>query len=340
MVRSRLSTLERALTLANGRAGSLGATATGAVYYLRIVSQMRVKWFAPLILASCVTGPLRVATPEQLAAVAAPLQRIGPGDLFLIGAGDIADCGPQLAAARATAAIVQQFPTATVFTAGDNAYKRGRADEFADCYGPTWGAFRSRTRPAPGNHEHYTPEASGYAGYFGVPLYYSFDLGSWHIVSLDSMLDMAPASPQLDWLRHDLEGNTRPCIAAIWHHPRFSSGIHGRQRNDPGRHTDMVWSVLASHHAALIINGHDHDYERFAPRDGIRQIVVGTGGGELRPFVWRVRGSEHRDARHYGVLLLTLHQQSYDWHFITVDGVIGDASAAPQPCDGAKISSP
>jgi hypothetical protein len=274
-----------------------------------------------------------MASPEQLRALAAQLQQIGAGDALVIGAGDIARCGTQLANARATAAIVQEFPTATVITIGDNAYERGRAEEFANCYDPTWGAFKSRTRPSPGNHEYYSNDyAAGYFAYFNVPEYYSFDLGNWHLVSLDSMIDMSASSDQVAWLRSDLAVNSKLCVLAYWHHPRFSSGVHGLQRSDPGRRTAVLWTVLAEHHATLILNGHDHDYERFAPRQGIREIVAGTGGAELRPFIRRLGGSEARDDSHYGVLLLTLHPNSYEWRFIGTDAVIYDRSDAPVEC--------
>lgn len=251
----------------------------------------------------------------------------------MVAAGDIARCGRQLANARATASIVQQFPSATALTIGDNAYEAGRPEEFANCYDPTWGAFKARTHPSPGNHEYYSSKtAIGYFGYFHVPEYYSFEIGGWHLVSLDSMIDMTAGSPQVAWLEKDLNANRKPCILAYWHHPRFSSGVHGVQRHDPGRETAVLWHVLATHHAALIVNGHDHDYERFAPRDGIREIVVGTGGGDLRPFIRRLHGSEARDDHHYGVLLLTLHPMSYDWSFIGTDGVIHDQSISAVPC--------
>jgi hypothetical protein len=274
-----------------------------------------------------------MASPEQLRALASQLQQIGAGDALVIAAGDIARCGDQLANARATAAIVQEFAAATVITIGDNAYERGRAEEFANCYDPTWGAFKYRTRPSPGNHEYYSNDhAAGYLAYFNVREYYSFDRGNWHLVSLDSMIDMSASSDQVAWLRNDLAANGKPCILAYWHHPRFSSGVHGVQRNDPGRRTAVLWTVLAEHHATLILNGHDHDYERFAPRQGIREIVAGTGGGELRPFIRRLGGSEARDDSHYGVLLLTLHPNSYEWHFIGTDAVIYDQSSAPVEC--------
>jgi len=285
---------------------------------------------AALLAAGCVTARLEVGTPAQLAAATARIPAAQAGDVTVVAAGDVADCA-NLAAARATAALVELFPSATVLVPGDTAYPDGATNDFARCYGPTWGAFKSRTRPAPGNHEYHTPDAAGYFAYFGVDPYYSFDLGGWHVVSLDSMLDMDEQSPQVAWLLRDLDANTKPCVLAFWHHPRFSSGFHGHQRSDRGRKTGALWRVLAEHRAELIVNGHDHHYERFAPVDGIRELVAGTGGAELRPTLTVARGSELRDAR-YGVLVLTLHPSSYEWTFLSTDGVVRDSSAAPEAC--------
>ena len=284
-----------------------------------------------LLASGCATVRVRVAPDAQLATVASRLQP-SEGDVTVIAAGDVAQCGEQLAAARATAALVQLFRSATVIVAGDTAYQNGSVEDFERCYGRTWGAFKSRTRPSPGNHEYATPGAAAYFAYFGVAPFYSFDLGGWHIVSLDSMRDMGEESEQVIWLRHDLEANAKPCILAYWHHPRFSSGVHGHLRGDPGRRTGVLWRVLAEHRAALIVNGHDHDFERFARVDGIREIVAGTGGAALRPFLFPRRGSEYRDAYDYGVLVLTLHPASYEWHFLGTDGVVHDASKAPEEC--------
>jgi 3',5'-cyclic AMP phosphodiesterase CpdA len=288
----------------------------------------------PLVLLAVACAPPRVhvVPADRLAAVAARIGQVGEGDAIIVAAGDIADCGEQLEAARSTAVLVQLFPSATVIVAGDTAYPDGAPADFARCYDPTWGAFKSRTRPAPGNHEHQTPGAAGYHEYFGVPPFYSFDLGGWHVVSLDSMRDMGEQSEQVAWLRRDLQSSDKPCILAFWHHPRFSSGVHGRQRHDPGRRTGVLWRVLAEHRAAIIVNGHDHHYERFARIDGIREIVAGTGGARLRPVYFPRRGSEVGDARHYGVLVLTLHPESYEWHFLGIDGVVHDASSAPESC--------
>jgi 3',5'-cyclic AMP phosphodiesterase CpdA len=285
-----------------------------------------------LLAVACTPPRVHVVPADQLAAVAARIGAVGEGDALIVAAGDIADCGEQLEAARSTAALVQLFPSATVIAAGDTAYPDGAAADYARCYEPTWGAFKSRTKPAPGNHEHHTPGAAGYHEYFGVPPFYSFEVGSWHVVSIDSMLDMSAQSEQVAWLRRDLESSGKPCVLAFWHHPRFSSGHHGRQRSDPGRQTGALWQVLAEHRAALIVNGHDHHYERFARIDGIREIVTGTGGASLRPVLFPRRGSEVGDARHYGVLVLTLHPTSYEWHFLGIDGAVHDASSAPQPC--------
>ena len=165
---------------------------------------------AALLAAGCVTARLEVGTPAQLAAATARIPAAQAGDVTVVAAGDVADCA-NLAAARATAALVELFPSATVLVPGDTAYPDGASNDFARCYGPTWGAFKSRTRPAPGNHEYHTPDAAGYFAYFGVDPYYSFDLGGWHVVSLDSMLDMDEQSPQVAWLRRDLDANTKPC---------------------------------------------------------------------------------------------------------------------------------
>jgi alkaline phosphatase len=236
---------------------------------------------------ACAAAPrVSVAPADRLAAVAERIGRVGEGDALVVAAGDIADCGEQLEAARATAALVKLFPSATVIIPGDTVYPNGSREDYARCYEPTWGAFKSRTRPAPGNHEYRTPGAAGYFEYFGVPPFYSFDLGGWHVVSLDSMRDIGAQSAQVVWLRSDLDATVKPCILAFWHHPRFSSGVHGRQPDDRGRQTGAMWSVLAQHGAAVVVNGHDHHYERFARIDGIRQFVAGTGGARLRPALF------------------------------------------------------
>ena len=245
--------------------------------------------------------------------------------VVLVGAGDIADCD-----AEPTAALLDNIP-GTVFTAGDNAYPDGSDSDYAQCYDPSWGRHKARTRPAPGNHDYNTSGASGYYGYFGSLAgqsgvgYYSYDLGAWHIVSLNSNVSMSPGSGQETWLRADLAASTKRCTIAYWHHPRFSSGSnHGSSTQSAG-----VFQALYDAGAEIVIVGHDHEYERFAPQTpngasdpvaGIREFVVGTGGAGLYSFATPLPNSEVRDATSHGVLKLTLSDGSYAWEFIPVAG--------------------
>jgi PKD repeat protein len=274
--------------------------------------------------------------PDYIVAVAV--------DPVLVGAGDIADCS--LPNDEATAALVASIP-GTVFTAGDNVYDNGTASEFSDCYDPSWGRFKSRTRPAPGNHEYNTPGAAGYYSYFGNAAgdptkgYYSYDYGGWHVVVLNAECDQVggcgSGSVQEQWLRADLAAHPTSCTAAIWHEPRFSSGSdHG---DDP--RSQVFWEDLYYAGADLIINGHDHDYERFAPMDaasnadatyGVREFVIGTGGKELNSFAKIDRNSVARNARDHGVLKLTLHESSYDWEFVAVPGGSGFTDSGTAAC--------
>ena len=245
----------------------------------------------------------------------------------LVGAGDIGICGS--AADEATAALLDSIE-GVVFTAGDNAYPDGTAADFASCYAPSWGRHKARTRPAPGNHDYHTTGAAGYYAYFGAAAgptglgYYSYDLGDWHIVSLNSSVSMAAGSPQEQWLRADLAGHPVSCTLAYWHHPRFSSGRHGGDASP-----EPLWQALYDAGADVVISGHDHTYERFAPQTpdgaadparGIRQFVVGTGGASLYNFTTIVANSEARDNTTHGVLRLSLGPGGYDWEFIPVAG--------------------
>jgi calcineurin-like phosphoesterase family protein len=251
----------------------------------------------------------------------------------LLAAGDIANC-QALSGAEGTAKIIESFPNATVVALGDLALSNGTAAEFANCYDKTWGAFRSRTRPAPGNHEFHSSGATPYFDYFGAAAgdprlgYYTYELGSWHIIALNgecqSVGGCEAGSREERWLRADLQSHRAACILAYWHEPLFSSGAaHGDNLN----YIDF-WRDLYAAHAAIVLNGHDHDYERFAPEDpngkadsrGIREFVVGTGGNHLRPFGAPKPNSEVRKALTFGVLKLTLRARSYDWQFIPVAG--------------------
>jgi PKD repeat protein len=268
------------------------------------------------------------------------------GANVLVGAGDIADC--TVTEDSATAALVADTP-GTVFTLGDNAYLHGTAAEFAACYEPTWGAVKARTKPVAGNHEYDTTNAAPYYAYFGASAgdpakgWYSYDIGTdWHVVVLNSNCAFvggcAAGSPQHQWLRADLAASTRPCTVAMWHHPRYSSGTYGQDDI-----TTAFWQTLYEHGAELVLNGHEHDYERFAPQDpkgnldpayGMRQIVVGTGGASLRTLGSVAPHSEVRNVTVHGVLKLTLEDGSYDWRFLPIPGATMD-EAGTGSCHGA-----
>ena len=253
-------------------------------------------------------------------------------EAVLIGAGDIADCS-DLAGAEATAKLLEANP-GTVMALGDLAYPNGTPDDFK-CYHKTWGRVKDRTRPAVGNHEFHSTGASYYFQYFGSAAgdpktgYYSYDLGAWHIVVLNSECQQVggceAGSSQEKWLRADLAAHPVGCTLAYFHKPRFSSGLnHG---NDP--EVGAFWQALYDYNAELILNGHDHDYERFAPQDpggnadpkrGIREFVVGTGGKNHREFRIRKSNSEVRNNHAFGVLKLTLKTTGYDWKFIPEAG--------------------
>ncbi|HUR19116.1 MAG TPA: metallophosphoesterase [Acidimicrobiales bacterium] len=253
-----------------------------------------------------------------------------PAPAIVLAAGDIAGCDTQ--GDDATAALLDAND-GTVVTLGDNAYERGSAEDFRECYGPTWGRHRARTRPAAGNHDYGNGRAGAYYEYFGAAAgdrgkgWYSFDAGSWHVVALNSNCAIVggcgPGSQQERWLRADLAAHPRSCTLAYWHHARFSSGLHGS--NDV---TDGLWKALFEAGADVVLTGHDHDYERFTPLDaggrpvanGIRQFVVGTGGRSLYPFSRPVAGSQVRHSAGYGVLRLSLGQHGYDWRFLPVAG--------------------
>lgn len=288
--------------------------------------------------------PVASATFEATAIEPAPIVGAGsesaptepvptrPNDPVLVGAGDIAVCNGD--GDEETARLLDQIP-GLVFTLGDNAYPRGSAAEFANCYEPSWGRHKARTRPVPGNHDYATPGARGYYKYFGARAgnpkrgYYSYDLGAWHIIVLNSEIDTSAASKQVAWLRADLEAHPTRCTLAMWHKPLFSSGPHGDDGS--GTKTYTLWEVLYAAGADVILNGHDHTYERFAPQDprgradparGIREFVVGTGGAPPYPFQNIKPNSEARQTGHFGVLKLTLHADSYDWEFIPVTGAL------------------
>lgn len=247
--------------------------------------------------------------------------------MTLLAAGDIAGC--DWGDDEETAALVEARE-GTVASLGDSVYDDGTPQEFVDCYEPSWGRVKARTRPTAGNHDYDTSNAAGYFGYFGSAAgdptrgYYSYDLGAWHIVVLNSNCaevgGCGPGSTQEEWLRANLAASTADCTLAYWHHPRFSSGEHG---SDPS--VAAFWTALYEDGAELVLNGHDHDFERFAPqtpagvvdrRFGIRQLVVGTGGAVLKPRTTWAPASEVFDWSAHGILELTLVEGSYAWQFV------------------------
>ena len=257
----------------------------------------------------------------------------------LVGAGDIAGAHDE---DEATAQLLDNI-AGTVFTLGDNAYWNGSAQQYNDFYDPTWGRHKDRTMPIPGNHDYDTLDATGYFDYFGAAAgdpdkgYYSYDLGDWHIIALNTKCNRIggcdSSSPQAVWLQADLAANPSDCTLAYMHNPRYSSGAYGSNSS-----LDDLWQILYDAGAEVVLSGHDTDYERFAPQDaagnadplnGIRQFVVGTGGASLSPFETIQPNSEVRNSDTHGVLKLTLNATSYDWEFVPIAGqTFTDAGSA------------
>jgi acid phosphatase type 7 len=275
-------------------------------------------------------GPLHPSPPP-------PAQPVPPGsslpappvivpDAVLVGAGDVAMCGvPEV---ESTARLLESI-AGTVVALGDLAYPSGSAKDFANCYEPTWGRVKARTRPAPGNHEYETQQGAPYYAYFGDNAgpsglgYYSYHAGAWLVLSLNSNIPATSASPQAAWVRATLAANPTACTLAYWHHPLFSSGPNGNTAA-----MRDIWRILQQAGADVVLTGHDHLYERFAPQDaegradprhGVREFVVGTGGAHLYGVKAVQPNSEVISSTH-GVLRLTLKTAGYDWQFVSVPG--------------------
>jgi hypothetical protein len=298
-------------------------------------------WVAPIVVLLVVLFALPMPVHMQSLPV------------ILVGAGDIAACDSS--GDEATSALLDAID-GTVFTLGDNVYNSGTRREFDACYDPTWGRHTARTRPALGNHDYGTGGASGYFDYFGTAAgdpstgYYAYDLGAWHIVVINSNCKPVggcqKGSPQEAWLRADLIAHPVDCTLAYWHHPRFSSGPHGGV--DEMR---AIWQTLYEFGADIVLAGHDHDYERFAPQDpdgnndpqhGIRQFVVGTGGRSHYRFGQIQPNSEVRNSDTFGVLKLTLASADYAWEFIPEAGKTfmdaGSATCSSTSVDDAILN--
>jgi acid phosphatase type 7 len=315
--------------------------------------------------------------PKQSARHAAPQRRAGhatqtprqtgakqktghtTGDPVVVAAGDIASCASK--GDETTAHLLARIG-GTVLTLGDNAYEDGTAADFRECYNPSWGKYKARTKPAPGNHDYSFGEtaiggaieaaigrviggAEGYFGYFGKAAgnpakgYYSYNLGSWHLLSLNSNCAEVghcdSSSQQMRWLKANLAANpNKRCTLAYFHHPRFSSGeVHGSTTE-----VKPLWDVLYAAGVDVVLSGHEHNYERFAPQDpngradpkrGIREFVVGTGGYYHYPISEPIANSKTHNDHTYGVLKLTLHSKGYEWRFVPAgDGTFTDSGSA------------
>jgi hypothetical protein len=278
---------------------------------------------------------------------------------IVLAAGDIADCQKSIfskvlynllgvntgSGAAATARILKRSSAVTVLALGDLAYPDGSEADFRRCYERTWGPYKERTRPVPGNHEYSSLDAEPYFAYWGERVgkprrgYYSFDVGAWHLVALDSNIETTRNAAQGRWLRRDLRKTRARCILAYWHHPIQSSGRVGEFP-----HLLPLLRILYEQGASIVLAGHAHNYERFAPQDpdgqpnpetGIRQFVVGTGGATLRPLVQLRETSEVFYSDGWGALKLTLYDDRYAWEFIAADKTefrdSGTASCVPRP---------
>ena len=270
------------------------------------------------------TGPPATTPP--------PVQTPSGPQVF-VGAGDIGMCDKN---AVATAALLDSID-GLVFTLGDNAYFHGTRQEYRDCYDTTWGRHKGRTFPVPGNHEYESPGALPYYEYFGEVAgggigqgFYSFDVGAWHAIALNSNIPAEAGSAQAVWLRNELATKRAKCTIAYWHHPLFASGPNGGTSS-----MRELWRILYEADADIILSAHEHLYERFAPQDpngtrdatrGIRQFVVGTGGALLSQTVNVHPNSELRISG-FGVLKLTLFSDRYQWEFVPVTGGATDFGA-------------
>jgi len=313
------------------------------------IALLAVSALVALAAAGCGGDSSVAATTARTGAVTASSRPPQPGSVIgptLVAAGDVA-CAPGEARTRDachqldTAALIGRLDPDAVAALGDLQYEAGSLADFQGSFDKTWGTFIDRMHPAIGNHEYGTPGAAGYFAYFGARAgrpgegWYSYELGSWHVVSLNANCDIVgcgPGSPQQRWLRADLATHPRRCTLAYWHQPRFSSGLHG---SDDA--LIPLWRTLQAGGADVALSGHDHDYERFAPQTadgrldrvhGVVQFVVGTGGKSHYPVLLAGRNSRaHASA--FGVLRLTLGRGAYAWRFVAEPGVgYRDAGAA------------
>ena len=279
-----------------------------------------------LITACASSGPTRTSTPT-------PSVTPAPAPISIVAAGDIACAAlanrnpPHNCDQGGTAALIGSLDPVAILALGDDQYENGGLSDYRSVYAVSWGAYLGRTFPTPGNHEYETPGASGYFAYFGkrAPAsYYSFDLGAWHLISLNSECShiggCGARSVEETWLRADLAANAHKCTLAYWHEPRWTNGEH-----PDATQMAVIWDDLVASHATLVLSGHNHDYERYAPMDangnaspgGVREFVVGTGGRNHYPILKPPLASEQvSNDKTFGVLQLTLSPGSYAWRFV------------------------
>jgi hypothetical protein len=328
------------------RSRRAGASAVAVSLVLSVVMSL-------LVVSSCTqTDTPTSATSPETSVPSPALVTANAADPVILAAGDLV-CGTgtptgTLCKHGATAALVGPIAPAAVLLLGDIQYENATLADFNTYYESTWGVHKAFTWPAPGNHEYQTTNAAGYFDYFnGVGVqtgragdrskgYYSYNIGAWHMIVLNSNCSFIggcqAGSPQELWLRGDLAANTQACTLAYWHHPRFSSGGHGNNS-----FMQPLWQALYDFRADVVLAGHDHDYERFAPQNatggledtrGIRSFVVGTGGKEKNGFS-TIRANSQLRASSVGLLKLTLHPTSYDWQFVPIPGeTLADAGSA------------
>jgi hypothetical protein len=311
--------------------------------------------------AALAAGTLLLAAPapaaDPVVAAAGDIACDPTGTFFNAGHGDATHCR-----AKHTSDMLVRTGLAAALPLGDNQYEQGTLAQFQQSYELSWGRLMSITHPVIGNHEYFNgsgePPGSGYFDYFnglgsetGVAGdrdkgYYSFDIGDWHLIALNSVCQevggCAAGSAQEQWLRSDLETHQNSCTLAYWHHPFYNSGQEGTYTG-----TRDLWRALYEGGAELVLNGHAHSYERFAPQDhagnanstyGLREIVVGTGGKSLGGWGATQPNSQVRDNQSFGVLKATLHPNSYDWSFVHESGTVADSGTSN--CHGAPPGGP
>jgi Bacterial Ig domain/Calcineurin-like phosphoesterase len=344
------ATLSGTVTLSASASDNVGVTrVTWYVDGTQVASDTSAPWSQPWNSATVADGGHSVVAKAQDAAgnvgtsagVSFTVANGGPppaGDPVIAAAGDIAGSGT---GDEATARLLDSIAPTAVLTTGDNAYESGTLAEFNSFYDPTWGRHRAVTHPVPGNHEYNTAGAAGYFDYFGAAAgdrakgYYSYNIGAWHLIALNSEIAHDAGSVQVAWLKGDLAASTAKCTLAYWHKPRFTAGNY----SDFPEYVPF-WQALWDANADVVLAGHDHNYQRYTPLNpsgiadsarGLREFVVGTGGRShyaLRADNRRAAGN----ATTFGVLKLTLHPASFDFSFVPEAGQTYSDSGSAIAC--------